>query len=295
MGTVERGDTPATADPGYALSSSSEDEHQRLSRQSAAHEPFTRCLLERAGIGPGMRVLDVGCGPGDVSFLVSGMVGVEGSVVGVERDEQAVATACRRAEGAGFGNVEFVCGDFRDIQLDGGPFDALVGRFVLMYQADPADAVRRAVSHLRPGGIAAFLEANMIGSAVPARWLGLWPTTPASEQLSVWIYEAFARLGTQPDMGGRLPHTFAQAGLEPSPDVDAGVAVAVGEDAISHTVEFAASLLPAIIAAGIATEEEVDIDNLAERLRADTGPVGPVGCWPTAFGAFATKPPGASA
>ena len=75
-------------------------------------------------------------------------------------------------------------------------------------------------------------------------------------------------------MGGRLPHTFAEAGLEPSPDVDAGVAVAVGEDAIGHTVEFAASLLPAIIAAGIATEEEVDIDHLAERLRTDTGPVG---------------------
>ena len=101
-------------------------------------------------------------------------------------------------------------------------------------------------------------------------------------------YEAFARLGTQPDMGGRLLETFARADLLPSSDVDAGVAI--GEDAISHTVEFARSLLPAILAAGIATEEEVDIDNLAERLRADTGPVEPVGCWPTAIGAFATKP-----
>ena len=289
MASADAGDTPATADPGYALSSSSEDEHARLSRQSAAHEPFTHRLLERAE-STRMRVLDVGCGPGDVSFLLSELVGAEGSVVGVERDEQAVATARRRAEGAGLGNVECVCGDFRDVQLDGAPFDALVGRFVLMYQADPADAVRKAASHLRPGGIAAFLEANMIGSAVPARWLGLYPATAASEQLSGWIYEAFARLGTQPDMGGRLPHTFAEAGLEPSPDVDAGVAVAVGEDAISHTVEFAAGLLPAIIAAGIATEEEVNIDHLAERLRADSGPVGPV-VWPTAFGAFATKPP----
>lgn len=75
MGTVEPGDTPATVDPGYALSSWEADEHARLSRQSALHEPFTRRLLERAGIDPGMRVLDVGCGPGDVSFLVSEPVG----------------------------------------------------------------------------------------------------------------------------------------------------------------------------------------------------------------------------
>ena len=172
MASVDARDTPATADPGYALSSSSEDEHARLSRQSVVYEPFTRRLLERAGIaarnaGPGRRLRTGRC-----QFLLSGWWVRRVRWSGVERDEQAVATARRRADDAGLGNVEFVCGDFRDVQLDGGPFDALVGRFVLMYQADPADAVRRAASHLRPGGVAAFLEANMIGSAVPARWSG---------------------------------------------------------------------------------------------------------------------------
>ncbi len=282
---------PTQADPEYALSASSADEHTRLSRQSELYEPFTRRLLERAGIEPGMRVLDIGCGPGDVSFLVSGMVGAEGSVVGVERDEQAVATGRRRADEAGLGNVEFVCGDFRDVQLDGGPFDALTGRLVLLYQADPVDAVMRAARHVRPGGVIAFAEMNLpIGSALSARSLVSWPPTPASEQLSAWVREAFARLGTQPEMGTRLPETFAQAGLLPNPELEAEVVIAVGEDVISHWVELARSLLPAILDAGVATEEEVDIDTLAERLRAGTGPVGRVGCWPTVIGAFATKP-----
>jgi SAM-dependent methyltransferase len=141
MGTSDSQAASATADPGYALSSSSEHEHERLSRQADWYAPFTRRLLERAGIEPGMRVLDVGCGPGDVSFLCSELVGADGSVVGVERDEQALARARQRVVELGHENVEFVPGDFRDVELPGAPFDALVGRLVLMYQGDPAAAV----------------------------------------------------------------------------------------------------------------------------------------------------------
>jgi ubiquinone/menaquinone biosynthesis C-methylase UbiE len=291
MASMDTHNAQAEVDPGYALSASDGGEHARLSRQSKLHEQFTRRLLERAGIEPGMRVMDVGCGPGDVTFLVHELVGASGSVVGVERDEPAVAAGRLRAADAGHHNVEFVCGDFRDVEIDGGQFDALVGRFVLMYQADPAGAVRSAARHLRPGGVVAFAEANMpIGSALPGRAFADWPPTPASEQVNEWIYEAFGRLGTQSNMGLRLLETFVQAGLEPSPDLETEFAVIVGEDAIGHTVDFVRSLLPAILDAGIATEQEVDIDTLAERLHADTGPGGRVRGWPTAIGAFATKP-----
>jgi SAM-dependent methyltransferase len=252
---------------------------------------FTRRLLARAGIEPGMRVLDVGCGPGDVSLLLSELVGADGSVVGVERDEQALARARQRAVESDIENVEFVCGDFREIELAGDPFDALVGRLVLMYQGDPAAAVRAAARHVRPGGVVVFAEMCMrTGSVIPERFLVSWPHTPASEQLSEWIDGAFGGLGTQPDMGMRLPATFAQAGLEPSLDLDSEVAIAVGEEAVSEAVDFARSLLPGIVAAGVATEEEVDIDTLAERLRADTGPVGRISFWPTIIGAYARKP-----
>jgi ribosomal protein L11 methylase PrmA len=84
-------------DPGYALSSSSEDEHARLLQQADWYASYTRRLLTRAGIEPWMRVLDVGCGSGDVSFLAGELVGPQGSVVGVERDEGAVSSARGRA------------------------------------------------------------------------------------------------------------------------------------------------------------------------------------------------------
>ncbi len=281
----------SSGDPEYALSASSEDEHERLSRQADWYEPFTRRLLERAGIEPGMRVLDVGCGPGDVSFLVAELVGHDGTVVGVERDEQALASARRRAVESGHENVELVLGDFRDIELPGGPFDAVVGRLVLMYQGDPTAAVASVARHVRPGGVVVFAEMCIhLDSFLPKRAMASWPPTPASEQLNEWIHATHIKLGTQLDMGMRLPATFAEVGLEPSPDLDSEVAIGVGEEAIRRIVDLTRSFLPAVLATGVATEEEIDIDTLAERLRADTGPVGRVTFWPTVVGAFATKP-----
>jgi SAM-dependent methyltransferase len=281
----------ATEDPGYALSSSSQEEHERLSNQADWYAPFTRRLLLRAGIEPGMRVLDVGCGPGDVSFLVSELVGGSGSVIGVERDEGALATARRRAGESEVSNVEFVLGDFREVELEGGPVDALVGRLVLMYQGDPAAAVTSAAGHVRPGGVVVFAEMCLtMDSVIPSRALLSCPRTPASEQLGEWIHALHRALGTQMDMGLRLPATFAEAGLLPSPDLDCEVIVGVGEEAIRRTVDLTRSFLPGMIATGTATEEEVEIDSLAERLRVDSGPVGRVSLWPTVIGAFATKP-----
>ena len=69
--------------PGYVLGHS-EHELARLSRQGQMFFPFTRQLFDRAGIGPGMHVLDEGSGAGDVSLLVAELVGPEGRVVGVD-------------------------------------------------------------------------------------------------------------------------------------------------------------------------------------------------------------------
>lgn len=278
-------------DPQYALSASSTHEHERLARQADWYGPFTRRLLRRAGIGPGMRVLDVGCGPGDVSFLLSELVGGKGSVVGIERDEHALAAARARAEQSQITNVRFTHGDFRDVQLSDGPFDALVGRLVLMYQGDPAAAIASAARHLRPGGVAAFAEMCIeVGSVTPERIFVSWPRTPASEQASRWIHDVSIELGTQLNMGLRLPEMFADAGLLPNPQLDAETAVASGEEAIERMVDLVRSLLPGMLATGVITEPQAQIDSLAERLRAGTGPAGRIVLWPTVIGAFATKP-----
>src|SRR5687768_7135143 len=89
----------------------SDAELTRLIAQSHYYGELTEDIFRRAGIVEGMRVLDAGCGAGDVSFLVRAMIGPGGHVLGVDKSESAVAAARARASQAGLHNVEFQVAD----------------------------------------------------------------------------------------------------------------------------------------------------------------------------------------
>src|SRR5215471_5878887 len=95
----------ANQQPTYALGHS-EAELERLSRQAQAFEPFTRQLFQQAGITTGMRVLDVGCGSGDVALLAADLVGPRGEVIGADRSAAAVDRATARAQASDIGNAK---------------------------------------------------------------------------------------------------------------------------------------------------------------------------------------------
>src|SRR3954447_11004730 len=97
-------------EPLYALGHS-QAEIDRLLAQARMFQPFTRQFLIEAGIAPGMRVLDVGTGAGDVAFLAASMVGATGAVVAVDRSATALALAEARARSMEFRNVSFRAGD----------------------------------------------------------------------------------------------------------------------------------------------------------------------------------------
>src|SRR4051812_13301040 len=107
-----------TGDGGYVLGRS-EGETWRLIRQAQLYHPATRRLMEAAGIGPGMRVLDLGSGAGDVALLAGELVGPGGAVVGVELDEGLLRTARARAAALGYDHVRFIAGDARAVPIAG--------------------------------------------------------------------------------------------------------------------------------------------------------------------------------
>jgi ubiquinone/menaquinone biosynthesis C-methylase UbiE len=84
----------------YALGYT-EDELRRLTDQGQLYASSTRALLLDAGIGPGMSVLDVRCGPGDVSLLAAERVGPKGEVVGVDTNDRVLQLARARVSASG--------------------------------------------------------------------------------------------------------------------------------------------------------------------------------------------------
>ncbi|MCJ7797007.1 MAG: class I SAM-dependent methyltransferase, partial [Thermoleophilia bacterium] len=91
----------------------------------AVHNQMTERILRDSGLSTGMHVLDVGCGVGDVSFMVAKLVGESGHVLGLDRDEAALNTARARAGMNGLSNTVFALGDFCRPSPELGLFDAI--------------------------------------------------------------------------------------------------------------------------------------------------------------------------
>jgi 2-polyprenyl-3-methyl-5-hydroxy-6-metoxy-1,4-benzoquinol methylase len=243
----------------YALGHS-EQELQRLSRQGQAIEPFTRQLFEEAGINQGMRVLDIGCGSGDVAFLAANLVGFSGEVVGVDRERKAVDWVSARARSQGMTNVKFIEGDPAEMEFD-RQFDAIVGRLVLMYYPDPVDAIRKLIRHVRPGGLVVFQEVDLAN----ARSL---PVAPLYERSLTWIKQTLTASGAQIYLGLELYPVFLAAGL-PGPSMRMDALIGGGPQCAMYEIvaEVVQSLLPAMEKLKIASAAELEISTLAQRLR----------------------------
>ena len=166
----------------------SEGELQRLAQQSALIEPETEELFRRSGITAGMHVLDIGSGAGDVAMLAGRLARPNGTVLGIEQSAESVALATKRAAAAANIAVRFEEGDL-DTYRPSASYDALIGRFVLPYLADPPGVLRRLGSHVRPGGVIVFMEFDVTCIASV-------PEAPLIGSVANWITRAFEGTGT---------------------------------------------------------------------------------------------------
>ncbi len=222
---------------------------ERLRVLSRVMRPTTLPLLERAGVTAGMRCLDVGCGSGDVSFDLASIVGLTGSVVGVDIDATKIELARGDAEQAEVGNVEFRVANLAD-GLGEAEYDVVYSRFVLTHLADPEAGLATMVRALRPGGRLVVEDIDYEGSF----------THPASEatRLHDEIYtQAAIRNGGDPYIGRRLPLIAVEAGLHRVTPTIAQPAGLEGEVKLLPplTVE---NIKAMAVRHGVATGEEVD-------------------------------------
>jgi SAM-dependent methyltransferase len=252
--------TPAAESGSSYVLGHADVEVQRLLLQGELYNDYTEHALRLGGLRPGMRVLDVGCGPGDVSFIAARLVGPTGTVLGVDAAPEMIELARARAAEQGLPAVHFMRAAIDAIALD-EPVDAVIGRFILMHLPDPATTLRHLSSFVRPGGVIAFSENDITG----ARSI---PDIPLFRQVTTGIARAFEAMGLSPRLGATLHTIFADAGLG-APRLTLGTPIGTAADTniLAYAAEVWGLVSPIAQQMGFAIDELADIDNFVPQFR----------------------------
>ena len=183
-----------------------DEEIARLGLQHGVWREHVLDAWRRAGIETGMRVLDVGAGPGYATLDLAEQVGPEGEVVAVERSNRFVAHGSAQCLARGYKHVRYVEADVLE-PLPASDMDASWCRWVASFVKSPQALVANLAGALRQGGVAVFHEYADYGS-----WR-MAPRRPMVEDFVQKVMESWRANGGEPDIALQLPSLLAEAGF----------------------------------------------------------------------------------
>jgi SAM-dependent methyltransferase len=191
----------------YILATGGKDT-ERLRLLQEVYGPGSQASFSRAGLARGQRVLDVGCGSGNMACWIAEQVGSNGSVLGIDNSADQIEIARNEARSRGLTNIEFQTADAYSPRLPENSFDFVYCRLVLMHLTQPADALRSMRSLVKPGCTVLCEEMD----------LGCWLCDPPSAAMSQF-YELNVSLGELRGehfrLGSSLHQLFREAGFGP--------------------------------------------------------------------------------
>jgi ubiquinone/menaquinone biosynthesis C-methylase UbiE len=186
--------------------------HESVLRSHRWRTAENSCAYLLPHLRPGLRVLDVGCGPGTISVDLARRVGPDGRVLGLDVAAEVVEQAeAHRAE-AGVANASFATGDVYGLDLPDASFDVVHAHQVLQHLTDPVAALRELRRVLVPGGLLAVRDSDY----------GAFTWAPADPGLDRWLalyHRLTERNGAEADAGRYLLGWVQAAGYA---DVVAG-------------------------------------------------------------------------
>ena len=186
----------------YALGSSP-DESARLQRQAEELAAGSAALLDRVGLRPGQKAIDLGCGPRGILDMLAERVSPAGRVVGLDADPAHTAMAAEFAAGRGLRGVEIMTADARSTGLPSGSFDLVHARTLLINLPEPAEVAAEMARLARPGGWVASMEPD-------TEHARCYPPHPAFGRLCEIFTVVFSRNGADPWIGRGYPSCSAR-------------------------------------------------------------------------------------
>jgi SAM-dependent methyltransferase len=273
---------PDLPDDDYVLGRTSE-EYRRLRWQARLWEPTTARVFDQVGIGPGMRCLDAGCGPGEVMRLMAERVGASGQVTGVDNDGRLGREALAILRATVPGRFEFVHADVEATdELPDGPFDLVYARILLTHLRDPVGMLGKLYAWTRPGGVMLIQDYDM-------RTQDVWPRLATWGEYERVFYGVFEKAGRDPWIGRKLPLHFAATGVgEPDGTDVAGLLRPLAEVGGMFQAVYQ-SLRPVGLRLGLTTEADGQafLAEIAEAVRERRG----FAMSPLLVSAWKRKPP----
>lgn len=269
------------ADREYVLGAG-EDELVRLGFQHRVWQSRTSELWERAGVCPGMTVLDVGAGPGYATLDFAHLVGPAGRVIAVDEADLFIRRLREVVAPAAPAPIDIRQIDVHDIDLPEATVDAAYARWLLCFVRDPERVIERVARALKPGGV--FMIQDYFNYAMMA----LAPRSEAFERLIPAIRRSWAALGGDADIMGRVPDICVRLGLEIR-DIRCHARIARPGDLLWQWPEtFFANFIPRLIQQGHFAQKDAEAFAVEwKRRRTD---LGTFFCVPPVYEAIIAKP-----
>lgn len=152
---------------------------------------------------PGMRLLDVGCGPGSITSGLAQRV-VPGETIGIDPSPSVIETA--RTLAGGVARLTFEVGDIHQPRFGAETLDAIFAHQVLQHLGRPVDALKQIRALLKQGGLVGVREVDW-GSTT------FFPDNQGMRRFLTLYYELARRNGAEPDAGRHLRRWFREAGF----------------------------------------------------------------------------------
>jgi SAM-dependent methyltransferase len=233
----------------YILATGGKDV-KRLRLLHDVYGPGTQALLQRVGLRDGQRVVEIGCGSGNIACWVAQQVAPSGSVMAIDISPEQIEEARQQAQRLNLRNIDFQVADAYSPRLPEATFDIVYCRLVLMHLTRPEAALRAMRSLVRPGGYIVCEEMDQ------ACWMCDPPATAMTRfiELSAALGE---RRGENFSLGASLHRLFRQVGFG-HPEVDGNFPLALrGEKKRLIGMTFA-EFAPELVSEQLASQEEVD-------------------------------------